>query len=444
MNRVLVVDDERSTRESLKMILKDSCEVLTTESALEALEALERDEPEVIILDVIMPDMGGLEALRRIREINPDIPVIMLTATQAVKTAVTAMKEGAFDYINKPFEVEEIRIIVEKALRNYALTHEVKLLRRELQNRYGFSNILGRSKTMREIYRTIQLVSEKRATVLIAGESGTGKELIARAIHFNSPRREKPFVAVNCAAIPERLIESELFGHEKGAFTDAVSNKAGQFELAGGGTLFLDEIAELSMATQAKILRALQERLIAATNKDLEKLIEEGSFRSDLYFRVNVVPIQVPPLRKRAEDIPLLFNHFLAKFTEEEGTGGKKISPEALDTMMQYHWPGNVRELENVVERMVALCPGEKITMDDLPLNIRKNIKLNAFKHAVLGGSMSLEKAEDQFIKDIILEALEKSDHVQTRAARMLGVTRRVLKYRMDRLGITPGGDEED
>jgi DNA-binding NtrC family response regulator len=454
LDKVLVVDDEVSTRESLRMILKDHFRVETAESGEEALELINREEPQVIILDIIMPGLDGMEVLQQIRELNPDIPVIMLTATQMVRTAVEAMKSGAFDYINKPFEVEEIRIIVEKALEKYALTSEVKMLRGELENRYGFSNIIGKSKEMRDIYRTIQLIAGKKATVLIVGESGTGKELIARAIHFNGTRRSSPFVAVNCAAIPEGLIESELFGHEKGAFTDARFQKPGQFEMADGGTLFLDEIGELSLATQAKILRTIQEmefkrvggttnikvdvRLIAATNKNLERAVEEGSFRSDLYYRLNVVPIFIPPLRKRREDIPLLLDHFLKQYTLQEEVKPKKMSLEAIDFLAQYDWPGNVRELENVVERIVALCPQEEIFPDDLPLKVKKSIKLNAFKHAVLEGRMSLEKAEGEFLKDIILEAMEKADHVQTRAAELLGISRRVLKYKMDHLGIEP------
>lgn len=452
MNKVLVVDDEKSTRESLKMIFKDSYEVVTVESGHKAISVVSREDPQVVILDIFMPGIDGLETLKRLREIDPDIPIIMITATQMVNTAVKAMKLGAFDYVVKPFDVEEIVLIVNKAIEKYLLTNEVKLLRSELQSRYGFSNIVGKSKEMREIYRTIQLIAEKKTTVLIIGESGTGKELIARSIHHNSKRKNNPFVAVNCAAIPEGLIESELFGHEKGAFTDAATRRAGHFEMADGGTLFLDEIGELALPTQAKLLRALQEmefkrvggtktirvdvRLITATNKNLEKAMEDGSFRTDLYYRLNVVPIIIPPLRKRKEDIPMLVDFFTNKYTRQEGLKKKKMSTESLDCLLHYHWPGNVRELENVIERLVALCSKDTVLPEDLPINIKKNIKLNAFKHAVLQGSMSFEKAEREFQKDIILGALEKTGGVQTKAAEMLGISRRVLKYKMDLLGI--------
>ncbi len=459
MSKVLVVDDERSTRESLRMILKEAHQVITAESGEEALALARREEPEVIILDIIMPGLDGIETLKRLRELDPDTCVVMVTATQMVNTAVTAMKFGAFDYVVKPFDVEEITIIVEKALDRYRLTHELKKLRGELEERYGFSNIIGKSKEMRDIYRTIQLIAPKKSTVLILGESGTGKELIARSIHYTSPRKDQAFVAVNCAAIPEGLIESELFGHEKGAFTDARARREGHFKMADGGTLFMDEISELTPATQAKILRAIQEmefkrvggtqnvkvdvRLISATNKDLEKAIEEGTFRSDLYYRLNVVPIAVPSLRKRSEDIPLLADHFIKKYTQGEGLPGKNLSPEAMDCLAHYHWPGNVRELENVIERVVALCPRETILSDDLPPHVRKNIKQNTYKQAVLEGKMSFEKAEQDFQREIILAALHKVKWVQTRAAELLGISRRVLKYKMDILGISAEGTEK-
>jgi DNA-binding NtrC family response regulator len=452
MDKLLVVDDEQSTRESLRMIFKESFEVLTASSGREALDIVSRVEPQVVILDIIMPGMDGLETLKRLREITVDLPVVMVTATQMVNTAVTAMKLGAFDYVVKPFDVEEIIVIVEKALGQYKLTHELKMLRSELEERYGFSGLIGKSKEMREIYKTIRLVAEKKATVLIIGDSGTGKELIAKSIHHAGTRKGGPFVAVNCAAIPEGLIESELFGHEKGAFTDARARRTGRFEAADGGTLFLDEISELSLGTQAKILRAIQEmeftrvggeesvkvdvRLIAATNKDLEQAMAVGAFRSDLYYRLNVVPIVVPPLARRREDIPLLVNHFLAKYAPAgEGTG-KRVSHEALDLLANYHWPGNVRELENMVERLMALCPRETILPGDLPLHLKKNIRLNALKHAVLEGRISFESAEQEFRKDIILGALEQCGWVQTKTAEKLGITRRILKYNMDLLGI--------
>jgi len=318
-----------------------------------------------------------------------------------------------------------------------------------VEERNHFGNIIGKSKEMREIYGTIRQIAEKNSTVLIHGESGTGKELVARAIHYNSPRKNKPFVAVNCAAIPETLIESELFGHEKGAFTDAQSRRIGHFELAHQGTLFLDEISELSLPTQAKILRSLQERefvrvgggttikidvrLISATNKNLEEMMARGAFRSDLYYRINVVPLTIPPLRNRKEDILLLVQHFLDKHA---GTGKKKISPEAMDILIAYDWPGNVRELENIIERIVVFSTTDVINGNELPANMRTDSRVEMIKREVLNGKISFEDAEKVFEKDIILEALKKSNYVQTKAADLLGISRRILKYKMDKYGI--------
>jgi len=390
-----------------------------------------------------------MEMLKEIRQNQPLTPVVMLTATKTVKTAVEAMKLGAYDYITKPFDVEELRLVAQKALESHDLKIANRRLQEEVEERYRFDNIIGKSKEMREIYSTIRQIAEKNSTVLIHGESGTGKELVARAIHYNSLRKDKPFVAVNCAAIPETLIESELFGHEKGAFTDAQSRRIGHFEMAHQGTLFLDEVSELSLPTQAKILRALQERefvrvggtktisvdvrLVSATNKNLEELMARGNFRSDLYYRINVVPMTIPPLRKRKEDILLLAKHFLDKHA---GPEKKKISPEAMDILVAYDWPGNVRELENIIERIVVLTNVDTLGPHDLPPTLKNNSRVELIKHEVLEGRISFEDAERDFEKDIILEALKKSNYVQTKAADRLGISRRILKYKMDKYGI--------
>ncbi|MGD0625624.1 MAG: sigma-54 dependent transcriptional regulator [Thermodesulfobacteriota bacterium] len=454
MRKILIVDDELGVRDSLRMIFKKDYQVILAGSSKEAWEKIQKEEPDLIFLDIIMPEKDGMEMLKEIRQIQPLTPVVMLTATKMVKTAVEAMKLGAYDYINKPFDVEELMLLAEKALESRDLKIENRRLQEEVAERYRFDNIIGKSKEMREIYSTIRQIAEKNSTVLIHGESGTGKELVARAIHYNSLRKDKPFVAVNCAAIPETLIESELFGHEKGAFTDAQSRRIGHFELAHQGTLFLDEVSELSLPTQAKILRSLQERefvrvggmktvsvdvrLISATNKNLEEMMARGAFRSDLYYRINVVPLTIPPLRKRKEDILLLVQHFLDKHA---APGKKNISPEAMDILVAYDWPGNVRELENIIERIVVLTNVETISPNELPATLMTNSRVELIKQEVLDGRISFEDAERDFEKDIILEALKKSNFVQTKAADLLGISRRILKYKMDKYGI-PGPPE--
>jgi DNA-binding NtrC family response regulator len=449
MRKILIVDDEMGVRDSLRMIFKKDYQVTAVGSCTEAWEKVQSEEPDLIFLDIIMPGKDGMEMLKEIHQIQPLTPVVMLTATKTVKTAVDAMKLGAYDYITKPFDIEELRLIVQKALESRDLKSENRRLQGEVEEKYRFDNIIGKSKEMREIYSTIRQIAEKNSTVLIHGESGTGKELVARAIHYNSLRKAKPFVAVNCAAIPETLIESELFGHEKGAFTDAQSRRAGHFELAHQGTLFLDEVSELSLPTQAKILRALQERefsrvgggktisvdvrLISATNKNLEELMSRGTFRSDLFFRINVVPLTIPPLRQRKEDILLLMQHFLDKHA---GPGKRRVSPEAMDILMAYEWPGNVRELENVIERIVVLTNVEVIGPGELPPNLKTTSRVEIIKQEVLNGRISFDDAERDFEKDIIIEALKKSNYVQTKAAELLGISRRILKYKMDKYGI--------
>ena len=449
MRKILVVDDEASVRDSLRMIFKRDYQVIMAAGADEAVEKVRNEEPDLVLLDIILPEKNGLEALKEIRQIQSMTPVVMVTATKTVKTAVEAMKLGAHDYITKPFDVEELKLVAKKALESRDLRIENRRLQGEVEERYHFDNIIGKSKEMREIYAIIRQIAEKNSTVLIHGESGTGKELVARAIHYNSPRKNKPFVAVNCAAIPETLIESELFGHERGAFTDAQSRRIGHFEMAHQGTLFLDEISELSLPTQAKILRSLQERefvrvgggttikvdvrLVSATNKNLEEMMARGAFRSDLYYRINVVPLTIPPLRNRKEDILLLVQHFLDKHA---GPNKKRISPEAIDILIAYDWPGNVRELENIIERIVVLSTSEVISPNELPANMRTDSRVEMIKREVLDGRITFEDAERDFEKDIILEALKKSNYVQTKAAELLGISRRILKYKMDKYGI--------
>jgi DNA-binding NtrC family response regulator len=449
---LLVVDDERGIRESLKWIFKDGYEVVLAKDGREALLAIDDKPPDLVLLDILLPDINGLEILKRVKEQNRSLPVVMITATKTVKNAVEAMKLGADDYVVKPFDLEELRIIVQKSLSTQELAKEVELLRSEVTRTYAFDNIIGKSKEMREIFRVVRQVADSKTTILVHGESGTGKELISRAIHHHSPRKNKPFVTINCAAIPETLIESELFGHEKGAFTGAYERKIGRFEMAHTGSLFLDEIGELSPSTQAKILRFLEDReltrvggsknikvdvrLIAATNKRLEESIESGTFREDLYYRINGVPIDVPPLRTRKGDIPPLVHHFMKKFHRENKRGPRKISKEAMDLLVSYDWPGNVRELENLIERVMALSTAETITADDLPVTVRENVRINRLKDAVLWGEISLIKAVEEFEKDIIIDGMERANYVQSQAAARLGISRRILKYKLDKLRI--------
>ncbi len=387
---MLIVDDERNYLIILQELLEDEgYEVFTADNAEEGLRKALELNPDVVVTDMKMPGMDGMTFLDRLHRSRPDIPIIMMTAYGTIEKAVEAMKTGAFDYICKPFENEEFLVVVSKALEHYRLICRNRELSEELKERYCFGNIIGKSAPMQRLYYTIERIAPSRATVLITGESGTGKELIARAIHYNSPRKDKPFVSINCGAIPETLLESELFGHEKGAFTGAVQRRKGRFEMAHEGTLFLDEISEMSPYLQVKLLRVLQEmefervggmetikvdvRIIAASNRDLKKEIESGRFRSDLFYRLNVVHIEVPPLRDRREDIPLLVRHFLEKYSGEAGRAGSmSVSQDAMRCLMDYSWPGNIRELENAIERAVILCSGSEITLGDLPPEIRE------------------------------------------------------------------------
>jgi two-component system NtrC family response regulator len=383
METILIVDDEKNYLLVLEALLTDAgYEVITRDNASEALEIITSHDLDLVITDMRMPGVDGMEFLVQLRALQPEIPVIMMTAYATVEKAVEAMKQGAFDYITKPFKNEELILTIRKALEMHRLKEENRLLSRELQERFKFGNIVGKSRVMRQVYEIIEKVAQTRASVLITGESGTGKELIARAIHFNSPRSDKPFVSVNCSALPETLLESELFGHERGAFTGAVTRRKGRFELAHNGTLFLDEVGDMSSALQVKLLRVLQEmrfervggtatlkvdaRLVAASNRDLKREVELGRFREDLYYRLKVVHINIPPLRERRDDIPLLVHHFLKKVAKANGLPVKNVSHEAVKYLYQYDWLGNVRELENVIERAVILCDGNEIRPQDL------------------------------------------------------------------------------
>jgi DNA-binding NtrC family response regulator len=386
---ILIADDEPNIRRVLEaMFTKDGYSVLTAENGKKAIDLASANTIDLLISDLIMPDMTGVEVLRAVKEAQPHCAALMITAYGTIKTAVEAMRLGAFNYISKPFEMDEVRVLAKQALENRALREENVYLKQQLRTNYRFDNIVGASKRMQEVFKVVERAADSRATVLIRGESGTGKELIARALHYNSPRASKPFIAVSCAALTETLLESELFGHEKSAFTGAAAQKLGRFELANQGTLFLDEIAEIPPSIQVKLLRVLQERefervggtksikvdvrLVAATNKDLEKAVADKEFRDDLYYRLQVIQIFMPPLRDRSEDIPALGDHFLQKYCRENGRKIKTISRETLDLLVKYRFPGNVRELENVIERAVVLADknAAEIGPDLLPFNI--------------------------------------------------------------------------
>lgn len=452
--RVLLIDDEARVRTSLKMVLEPSYDILQAADAQEGLDVFRKEGPDLVLLDVILPGTDGLAVLQTLRSESKMVPVIMLTGTKSVKTAVDAMKLGAADYLSKPFDVDELRIVIDRALNSLELEREVKQLRSQVVQRYAFHNLIGKSSGMQEIYGKIEQVADSRTTVLITGESGTGKELVAKALHYNSSRRERPFIALNCAALPETLIESELFGHEKGSFTDATARRTGQFEMANTGTLFLDEIGDLSPVTQAKLLRVLQEReftriggvqpikvdvrIVAATNKNLDELVRKGQFREDLYYRINVISLYLPPLRDRGEDIALLGKHFLAKRVEEEKRPHIEFSKEALELLVRYPWPGNVRELENIVEQaFIWSNNAEHIVPEHLPAILKGDVRSASLHDDTISGRLSLEKAVMEFEREIILDALKRTNYVQTHAANLLGISRRMLKYRMDSLGIS-------
>jgi DNA-binding NtrC family response regulator len=444
---ILLIDDDDSLRRVMEFSLTEAGHrVRAAASGEDGLRLFEQETFDAVITDITMPGMSGMEVLAKVRQREADIPVIIITAYGTIESAVEAMKQGAFDYITKPVSRDELRLTLEKAIRMRRLEKENVELRAEVTDRYRFESIIGSSEKMKEVLDLAGRVAVSDASLLITGESGTGKELLARGVHFNSRRAAGPFVAVNCAAIPEALIESELFGHVKGSFTGAVKDKEGKFELADGGTLFLDEIGDLRIDLQAKILRALQERevdrvgggkpasvdvrVIAATNKDIERAVKEGVFREDLYYRLNVITLFIPPLRERKEDIPLLASYFLKKFNKDADV---RIDAGALSVLTSYGWPGNVRELENVIERASVLRRGALITPDELPEKLKKDkpgvedIILNLPEQGI-----SLEDLE----KSLIIKALDKHKGNQTRAAEYLKITRPTLIYRMEKFGL--------
>jgi two-component system, NtrC family, response regulator AtoC len=458
---LLVVDDEAGVRQSLQLVFNKMYRVLEATSADEAIQKLADEKPDVVLLDIVMPGADGLAVLKQMRSIHTDCQVIMLTALNTARTAFTAKGTGAFDYVTKPFDVEELRLRVEHAFEKVHLFRELERLKEEVGRKYGVEHVIGRSKQIVDVFKAVSMVAAKKSTVLITGESGTGKELIARAIHYNSDRRSKPFVVVNCAALPDTLIESELFGYEKGAFTNASQKKVGRFELAHGGTLFLAEIGELNLGTQAKFLRAIEQetftrlggtdeikvdvRVIAASNRDLETMAKAGEFRPDLFYRLNVVSLYLPPLRERPEDIALLLDHFLRLKAQEHSMAPKSLSPEVVDFFTSYYWPGNIRELENLIERLTILTPHETIMLRDLPAGMRSTDQTATLKEDVLSGSKPLSEAVDEFERELIVKALQRTGFNQTKAASLLGTSRRILKYRIEKLKIhepNDGGEE--
>ncbi len=458
---LLVVDDEAGVRQSLQLVFNKLYRVLEATSADEAIQKLADEKPDVVLLDIVMPGADGLAVLKQMRSIHTDCQVIMLTALNTARTAFTAKGTGAFDYVTKPFDVEELRLRVEHAFEKVHLFRELERLKEEVGRKYGVEHVIGRSKQIIDVFKAVSMVAAKKSTVLITGESGTGKELIARAIHYNSDRRSKPFVVVNCAALPDTLIESELFGYEKGAFTNASQKKVGRFELAHAGTLFLDEIGELNLGTQAKFLRAIEQetftrlggtdeikvdvRVIAASNRDLETMAKAGEFRPDLFYRLNVVSLYLPPLRERPEDIALLLDHFLRLKAQEHSMAPKSLSPEVVDFFTSYYWPGNIRELENLIERLTILTPHETIMLRDLPAGMRSTDQTATLKEDVLSGSKPLSEAVDEFERELIVKALQRTGFNQTKAASLLGTSRRILKYRIEKLKIhepNDGGEE--
>jgi two-component system NtrC family response regulator len=455
MDTILVVDDEINYLTVMETLLNEAgYEVLTAGSAIEAVKIAGASDLDLVLTDMKMPKMSGIELLDELQRLYPDLPVIIMTAYGTVEKAVMAMKKGAFDYILKPFKNEEILVTIAKALEHRHLILKNRLLNQELDKKYGFPNIVGESRGMQDILALVKRVAQSRATVLITGESGTGKELIARAIHQVSTRVAKSFISVNCAALTETLLESELFGHERGAFTHAVAMRKGRFELADGGTLFMDEVAEMSQSLQVKLLRVLQEmefervggtrtikvdvRVVAASNRDLKEEVEVGRFREDLFYRLNVVHLHLPPLRARQEDIPLLATHFISKYVQENLREKTRITPEAVKLLIHYAWPGNVRELENVMERAVILCSNNTITPQDLPGELAPSIsesKLEIDRFIPL--HTPLPEALDSIEEQMIRRALEKSGQVQVRAAEILGITKSLLQYKLKKYHLT-------
>jgi DNA-binding NtrC family response regulator len=455
MSTILIVEDEAKMRRLLELNLgEDGFQTLSAPDAERALQILQDSPVDLVVTDLKLPGMSGLEFLSALKRTHTAMPVIVMTAFGTVETAVEAMKSGASDYVLKPFSLAEMRMVVHKELDVRRLREENRSLREALGKRYEYPNLIAKSAKMQEVLATVERVAATQSTVLIGGESGVGKDLIAHVIHQRSRRSNGPFIKINSTAIPENLLESELFGYEKGAFTGATTSKPGKFELADKGTLFLDEIGDVPPSTQVKLLRVLQEReferlggtrtlkvdvrLIAATNRDLRAALEEGTFRQDLYYRLNVVPIDIPPLREHKEDIPDLVKLFIARFSEAAGKNITGISPQAMDVLVAFHWPGNVRELENVVERAIALAVGPVLGVDDVRLDTPPSSR-SPHNSATLPDGVTLEQWEDEMIR----EALRRASGNKSQAARILGLSRNALRYRLSKIGVADDPDEK-
>ena len=466
--KILIAEDEKTQRDLLEGFLKkEGFYVEAVANGREALRRLEGNFFDMVLIDYKMPELDGLQTLREIRKVYPDLPVVMMTAYGTVETAVASMKEGALDYLTKPIDLDELLLMLQKVIERSVLIKENKELKAQLQERYAFTHIVYGSPKMEEVMGLVARVAPSQATVLVRGESGTGKELIANAIHYASPRSGKPLVKVSCAAIPETLLESELFGHEKGAFTGASQRRIGRFEEADSGSIFLDEIGDLSPSTQVKLLRILQDkefqrlgsnfnlktdvRVITATHRNLEEAIKKGLFREDLYYRLNVITITLPPLRERREDIPLLIDHFLQKYSKANRKSISDISKEARALLLRYPYPGNVRELENLIERAVVLCRGETIGTQDLPFHLKDEKSEKPWDSGKK--EKSLPESLEEIERDSILNALHQCQGVQTKAAESLGISERVLRYKIKKYQIrsnpsfppfSKGGDGQD
>ena len=453
MSKILVVDDEQSLRDFLAIMLKkEGHDVVTADDGKHALKAIQAEIFDLVISDVKMPGLDGIGVLKTVKEVSPETVVIMITAYATAETAVEAMKLGASDYIIKPFKVDELKLIINNSLEKRYLRKENILLKREIKSKAGFDNFIGKSEAMQKVFTLIRQVAETSSTVLITGESGTGKELVARAVHYNSPRKDGPFVTVNCGALPETLLESELFGYMKGAFTGAASNKQGLFETAHGGTIFLDEISATSPALQIKLLRVLQERefmrvggtagikvdlhVVAASNKDLLSEVAKGAFREDLFYRLNVIPIHLPSLRERKDDIPLLVDFFLKKLLADREP--KKITPEAMNALVGFRWPGNVRELENTVERLTILCSGDTIRLEHIPDSLKSaNTAAELISTDIPEEGLDLEAVMEKAEKTLLLRALEKTGGVKTEAAKLLKLSFRSFRHRLQKFDVS-------
>jgi two-component system, NtrC family, response regulator PilR len=460
VEKILVVDDEKSLREVLSIMLKRAGYTVTEASdGDEAIGHVNKEIYDLVITDLRMPKADGMDVLKAVKSSSPDTVVLVITAFATSDSAVEAMKQGAYDYLTKPFQVDEVQLIIRNALEKRRLSTENMLLKREMASQSSFAKIVGQSEAMQKVFDVVKKVADAKSNILIFGESGTGKELVARAIHYNSVRSAMPFVAVNCSAVPETLLESELFGHVKGSFTGAISNKAGLFEVANGGTIFLDEIGDTTPTIQVKLLRVIQERefrrvggnqdmkvdvrVIAATNRDLEKAVAEGTFREDLYYRLDVIPIRLPPLRLRTGDIPLLVTHFLERFSQESEKPVPTLTPEALHVLLEHEWRGNVRELENLIERVVAFSSGMPVTDADVRGWLHRSVTLQqpGLPTDLPDDGLDLEALINGIEKDLLLKALERTKWVKKKAARLLRLNTRSFRYRLEKYAIKGGRD---